>query len=156
MRVYTVVGELEGPAYVGDVVDMDAAMTASGLGTEETLSIVHADGEHSEWYWAREFPAAYSWLWASTAGLSDGAETVDFPFALSFSPDSEEVVLHAEGSWDLTEVESVEMLDVDGRMVMRTEAWTDRLPMSGYGPGLRIVRVRMKDGQMWSRGLVHP
>jgi len=156
MRVYTVVGELEGPAYVGDVADMDAAMTTSGLDTEEFLSIVHADGEHSEWYWAREFPAAYQWLWADVSTVLDMEGEDGAPFTLSFSPDSEDVQLHAADWLDRDAVVAVEMLDVDGRMVSRAKAWTDRLPMAGYGPGLRILRIRMADGSLWCRGLAHP
>lgn len=154
MRVYTVVGELEGPAYVGDVVDMDAAMTASGLGTDEYLTTVHADGEHSEWYWAREFPAAYQWLWAGTSGVDP--MDPDAPFSLAFSSDSQEVRILPGAAFASSDVLGMELLDVDGRMVHRVEGWTDRLPMSGYGPGLRIVRLILRDGRMLSKGIVHP
>ncbi|MGB0170951.1 MAG: alpha/beta hydrolase-fold protein [Flavobacteriales bacterium] len=160
MRVYTVVGELEGPAYVGDVVDMDAAMTSSGLETEEFLTVIHADGEHAEWYWAREFPAVYQWLWAngSASGMEDDitSDASGAPFTLAFSSDSQHILLRAAQHLDVGRVVSVEMLDVDGRMVLRSAGWTDRLPMSGYGPGLRVVRLRMDDGALWSRGLAHP
>ena len=155
MRVYTVVGELEGPAYVGDVVEMDAAMTASGLGTDEYLTSVHADGEHSEWYWAREFPDAYQWLWAGTAEV-DAPIHATGNFSLAFSSDSQQVRIIPAPGFDPGEVARMELLDVDGRMVFRAEGWTDRMPVSGYMPGLRIVRIVMADGRMLSKGLVHP
>lgn len=155
MRVYTVVGELEGPAYVGDVVEMDAAMTASGLGTDEYLTTVHADGEHSEWYWAREFPDAYQWLWAGTTEVN-GPNAMTGNFSLAFSSDSQQVRIIPDSGFDPGEVARMELLDVDGRMVFRAGGWTDRMPVSGYMPGLRIVRIVMADGRMLSKGIVHP
>lgn len=158
MRVCTVVGELEGPAYVGDVVEMDAAMTAAGLTSEEYWTTVHADGQHAEWYWAREFASVYQWLWSDVsldvapADSHAGA----WPFSLAFSAGHDEVRVQLHPDLVANQVAHVELLDVDGRSLLRTEGWSARLPMGGYGPGLRIVRLHMRDGLMWSRGLVYP
>jgi hypothetical protein len=37
-------------------------LQVAGFGEEELIMSTHADGEHSEWYWAREFLPAYEWL----------------------------------------------------------------------------------------------
>lgn len=158
MRVCTVVGELEGPAYVGDVVEMDAAMTAAGLGTEEYWTTVHADGQHAEWYWAREFATVYAWLWADAAlGIAaEDSRSGQWPFAVSFSEEHLYVQITLNGEVAVGDVEHVELLDVDGRSILRSNGWANQLPMGGYGPGLRIVRLHMKDGMTWSRGVVYP
>ncbi len=69
-RFYFVSGGLEGPQnqphlVVADQQRMVDTLAAAGwrVGTE-----IHAaapdDGRHSEWFWRREFPAAYRWLFA--------------------------------------------------------------------------------------------
>ena len=77
-------------------------------------------------------------------------------FSLAFSSDSQQVRIIPAPGFDPGEVARMELLDVDGRMVFRAEGWTDRMPVSGYMPGLRIVRIVMADGRMLSKGLVHP
>jgi predicted alpha/beta superfamily hydrolase len=71
-RMYFVSGAREGPpekprVVVADQQRMVETLAAAGwrVGTE-----VHAaapeDGQHSEWFWRREFPAAYRWLFSPT------------------------------------------------------------------------------------------
>lgn len=38
---------------------------AKGFSPERVSIKVHADGEHNEWYWRREFGQAYKWLFAN-------------------------------------------------------------------------------------------
>jgi metallo-beta-lactamase class B len=67
-RVYMVTGAQEGsePAvYVRDHQRMVDALVAAGFRPgAEVEAYVRADGTHSEWFWRREFPAAYRWLFA--------------------------------------------------------------------------------------------
>ena len=157
MRVCTVVGEREGPAYVGDVVTMDAAMTSSGLGTAEYWTTTHADGEHAEWYWAREFAEVYQWLWADeNLATAPANGTVAWPFSLSWSEGRMDIQVRLHPDVDPSKVTSVELLDPDGRRLVLTQGWKAALPMGGYGPGFRVVRVHMTDGTIWSRGLPYP
>jgi predicted alpha/beta superfamily hydrolase len=67
MRIYLIAGQLEGSsgAQIADMNTMYNTLRAAGFGEEEVLATPHADGQHSEWYWAREFPAAYEWLFRS-------------------------------------------------------------------------------------------
>ena len=75
---------------------------------------------------------------------------------MAFSTGHDEVRVQLHPDLVADQVAHVELLDVDGRSLLRTEGWSARLPMGGYGPGLRIVRLHMRDGLMWSRGLVYP
>ncbi|MBV9774887.1 MAG: phosphonate ABC transporter ATP-binding protein [Gemmatimonadetes bacterium] len=65
-RFYFVTGAQEGntpEAYVRDQARMVETLTVAGFrdGTEVTAA-VRPDGKHAEWFWRREFPAAYRWL----------------------------------------------------------------------------------------------
>ncbi len=69
-RIYLVSGGREGPPEDPGAVARDQArlvdtLAAAGfrVGSHVHAS-VPADGTHSEWFWRREFPAAYRWLFA--------------------------------------------------------------------------------------------
>jgi len=66
-RLYFVVGEQEandgGPAR--DQREVVATLDSAGFPVRTSVrSLVAADGKHAEWFWRREFPAAYQWLFA--------------------------------------------------------------------------------------------
>ena len=67
-RFYFVTGAREGsePAvYVRDHQRMVDTLAAAGFraGTQ-VRALIREDGAHSEWFWRREFPAAYRWLFS--------------------------------------------------------------------------------------------
>jgi predicted alpha/beta superfamily hydrolase len=43
---------------------MVETLAAGGFKTNDLQSVVSPDGQHAEWFWRREFPAAYKWLFA--------------------------------------------------------------------------------------------
>ncbi len=64
-RIYFVAGELETkdgePAR--DQLEMVDTLVAAGWRRDVNVrSLVSVDGKHSEWFWRREFPAAFQWL----------------------------------------------------------------------------------------------
>lgn len=89
-RFYFVTGAREGVApevYVRDQGRMVEALAALGCrrGTELSAA-VRPDGEHAEWFWRREFPVAYQWLFgagggARTAGHAEEAALLVSPAA---------------------------------------------------------------------------
>ncbi|MDB4951395.1 MAG: esterase [Gemmatimonadetes bacterium] len=70
-RIYFLMGGREGDtpdAAVADQRRMIGTLAAAGFRVGvEVDSVVRADGMHSEWFWRREFPAAYRWLFADRA-----------------------------------------------------------------------------------------
>lgn len=66
-KLYFVSGALEGQgdAYVRNQQQMIDTLAATGyVEGDDYVAYVRADGEHSEWFWRREFPAAVRWLFA--------------------------------------------------------------------------------------------
>ena len=68
-RIYFVSGALEGQpgedsgVYTRDQERMVETLVAAGFAPgAEVVAHVRADGTHSEWFWRREFAAAYGWL----------------------------------------------------------------------------------------------
>jgi metallo-beta-lactamase class B len=53
---------------LGQVAVVDS-LAAAGFDTAgDVRSLLPADGAHAEWFWRREFPAAYRWLFSGAAG----------------------------------------------------------------------------------------
>ena len=82
-RVYFLAGGQE-PNYVAT--DMQAvanAMVTAGFSTNEQKLVVVPNGDHSEWFWKQEFPAAYQWLFAgavtTTQQPDDTTDWVVYP-----------------------------------------------------------------------------
>ncbi|MBB4639604.1 alpha/beta hydrolase-fold protein [Longimicrobium terrae] len=66
-RIYMVTGEREGDTpliYANDHRRMADSLAAAGFPAADVYAGLRADGEHAEWFWRREFPAAYRWLFA--------------------------------------------------------------------------------------------
>ncbi len=62
-RTYSIAGSTEGSGSVAvNILKMDSMLIQSGYADNRTQHLIHQDGQHSEWYWAREFAEAYIWL----------------------------------------------------------------------------------------------
>ena len=65
-RVYFLAGGAEPSSVAANMNTVADAMFAAGFSADEQLRLVQSGGEHSEWFWAQEFPAAYLWLFPET------------------------------------------------------------------------------------------
>lgn len=62
LRFYFVAGDNESSTMVPLMFAMRDSLINAGMPADDIIVIHHADGQHSEWYWAREFGDAYKWL----------------------------------------------------------------------------------------------
>ena len=62
MSFYLMAGQQESASMVPKLSQMKSALLNAGFTNSEIKYVTHADGQHSEWYWRREFPNAYIWL----------------------------------------------------------------------------------------------
>ena len=69
---YMIAGALEGGKQVEDMEKMSSLIKTNGGEDNHVKVLSHSDGKHSEWYWAREFPKAYKWMFEKkTSPTSD-------------------------------------------------------------------------------------
>jgi predicted alpha/beta superfamily hydrolase len=62
-RIFQLAGQLEGNGSVVLAVNrMQDSLLANYLPPTALKTVIKADGQHSEWFWRREFGAAYRWL----------------------------------------------------------------------------------------------
>ncbi len=67
MQFYMLGGEQESASLIQDMEKMVTTLKTAGFTDDEIIMVTHADGEHSEWYWRREFPEAYQWLFDNSS-----------------------------------------------------------------------------------------
>lgn len=69
MRFYVLAGALESSNLVAQCTQLRSDLLTAGFTADEVQLVVKADGQHSEWFWRREFGAAYQWLFAQSTGF---------------------------------------------------------------------------------------
>jgi predicted alpha/beta superfamily hydrolase len=149
VKVYFLAGGAE-PAYVAsDMKAVSDAMKTAGFGDAEKRTLIPSDGQHSEWFWAREFPAAYTWLFAGAATSTKNKKRPK-KTGLQIFP-------NPAGSWvriaglEPGEPVDVQIVGADGRLwhdaTQRSDAalWTGDLPGGFY-----VVKLRTDDETGWT------
>jgi predicted alpha/beta superfamily hydrolase len=62
VKIYLVAGAKEGEQMVPDMARMRDLLIKKGIPSKNLKYAVHADGEHKEGFWRREFPGVFAWL----------------------------------------------------------------------------------------------
>ncbi len=76
MRIYQVMAQPEGLSHINRMQAMHDSLLEAGYDSADIKTVVTPDGAHSEWYWAREFEAAYLWLFRNiSTGLTNQRQT---------------------------------------------------------------------------------
>jgi len=129
---------------VEDMQEVSNAMITAGFGTEEQTFKVVADGKHAEWFWAREFPDAYEWLFADFSTSSYDPVQHAFPLEIFPNPASTWIRFAGAGENELIEFQ---IIGSDGKFWRDSTlhglapVWTGDLP-----PGFYVVKARRPDG----------
>jgi predicted alpha/beta superfamily hydrolase len=131
---------------VEDMQAVDIALSTAGFSASERLLNVVADGKHAEWFWAREFPDVYEWLFANFP-LSD-SEPEENTSALEIFPNPSSTWIRF-GDWGAGEKIQYLIIGSDGKIwsdsaIYNNEPiWTGELPAGFY-----FIKAR-KEGMGW-------
>ena len=133
VRIYLMGGANEGGNMVQKLQEMESTLESSGFVDEEDFTVVvHGDGQHSEWYWAREFGSVYEWLFAETV-VSTGEPQPGA--SLRVYPNPVDSVLQLSAPADL-----LRLFDASGRLWVQ-EVKTDRLNVGQLHPGTYFLET---------------
>ena len=87
MKFYLLAGDQEdNGSVVEDLNAMYNTLSNAGFTDEELFLLTHNDGQHSEWYWAREFPDGYEWLFSNSTATPAGEESPVIRVRISPNP----------------------------------------------------------------------
>ena len=62
VKFYFVAASAEGPQMASDIEKMNGILEAKGHHALNRRWLIQREGDHKEWFWKREFPAAYLFL----------------------------------------------------------------------------------------------
>ncbi len=135
MRFYFVAGDNESADMIEDMMSMVDILVAEGAASDDLRLLHHADGAHSEWYWAREYPAAYEWLFNGLILNNHPLRIVkDFIF-----PNSADNYLRIQ-----SEVMNVPYTIYSplGKVIRSSKSVRDSINISGLPPGFYFLEIR--------------
>lgn len=116
MKFYFVAGRNESAEMVPDIKQMYTLMYNQGFTNDEMDTVIKNDGQHAEWFWAREFPPCYQWLFANTSIFADEPEA-DSVFKIQPNPAQDK--LYLESKYPMKKIR-VQVYDVNGRKLLDT------------------------------------
>lgn len=139
MRIYLLAGQLEGSgSVVAQLNAMYDTLLQAGFSADELQIVTHSDGQHSEWYWAREFPAAYQWLFADVSATS--TREPQWVSTFSLYPNPADSVLHLSGI-DGVEKAAIVLYHISGRPVtpLHSVSEGETVDVSSLAPGMYVA-----------------
>ncbi len=140
MRIFFIAGDNESQTMIPLMIAMRDTLLSLGMDPED-LQLVHdADGAHSEWYWAREFPMVYEWLFDDLL-----LDTKDPDISVSFTyPNPADQYLKVQNEFKEFDFS---IYTADGMMIRTGHATNDTIDVSRLHPGLYFLLMQGDGGQ---------
>ena len=137
-RVYHLGGQTESSRLVNDINTIAGSLVTKGLNSTDSRIKIDADGAHSEWYWRREFSAAYQWLFPNVATSTNDRLT---DRSLQFYPNPAQQSVQVKGySFQLND--QVSIVSIHGiRMKNVTNIRGGIIPITNLPPGLYFLQI---------------
>lgn len=153
MKIYLLAGQLEGNgSVVADINAMYDTFRQAGFSETELRKVTHSDGQHSEWYWAREFPVAYQWLFADVTTTSTSSPEQEA--RLRLYPNPADSVLYLSGYENPDQLSAV-VYHISGKTALRRRAFNNgSLDVSRLAPGTYTVVIFEKNKPLATQKVV--
>ncbi len=123
IRFFHISGANESASMVGLMQRYDSLLATEGYSNVDRKLVVKADGAHSEWFWKREFPEAFTWLISGPVGMQAGL-IAKLNNATTIYPNPVQTTLSIKAEHI---IDSVQLLDNLGRLV-----YTQQLNTNNY------------------------
>ncbi len=146
-RTYFLAGGQE-PAYVST--DMGAvanAMLSTGVPASEISLNTVGDGQHSEWFWAREFPAGYQWLFKNSTATGEISEASGW----EIYPNPAGDLLRVAGLGEFQRLD-FQILGIDGRVWRDSSATlAEPIKVGNLPPGMYFLKLKFEGKELGVR-----
>lgn len=113
IRFFHISGANESASMVALMQRYDSLLAAKGYAIADRKLVVKADGAHSEWFWKREFPDAFTWLISGPVGMQAGL-IAKLNKATTIYPNPVQTTLSIRAEHV---IDSVQLIDNLGRIV---------------------------------------
>lgn len=139
-RIYMLCGTPEGGGTVEkDMKQMYQTLMEAGFDTAEVKFEVRADGQHSEWFWRREFTDAYKWLFETDANAVEYSSNDNLPFVLTPMPFAETFAIQ----WKVpTKTYTISIFSSTGQNVFFQILNSDKeINITGFPKGIYLLII---------------
>lgn len=143
MKIYLMGGEQESSSLIQELQTMRTTLLNAGFGESEIELLTHVDGQHSEWYWKREFPDAYLWLFNDVINAVNKASSTK---GIKISPNPVEDTLYIQASFVL-EGGIANIYSLDGKLLFAYKVSLDgSIGVQNLKNGIYILEI-LKGGE---------
>ena len=151
MRYYFMSGTNEDTDMVPQMQQMVSLLRGVGYTNEELNIVTKTDGQHSEWFWAREFSDGYKWLFReTTSGTSGGI----LDKKIKLFPNPTDSILNLETTENVA-FANVEIYDILGRLMHIEPLSSNRLVQVNYlKSGTYILRLTRSNELLFVKNFV--
>lgn len=135
MKFFILAGAQESANLVAQVTQLKNDLLANGFTASEVELVIKADGQHSEWFWRREFKPAYQWLFSTaTAQIEQVVQQLDvYP-----NPATDRVYVALSDH----QAAFYQLIDLQGRVVRNGNMVAgDSISLAGVTAGLYQLRL---------------
>lgn len=143
VRIALIAGEMESASMVPQLNAMYNTLLAAGFAETELLIETHEDGTHSEWYWRREFPGTYQWLFQNISTLDSSLELSDIKFWPNPAQDEVTIQNLPGGSNDW----NASIFNAQGQRVSVQAVRSGQLALHQVPGGPYFILLRSTEGQ---------
>lgn len=147
IRLYLLAGQQEdNGSVVQDIDKMEQTLYQAGFSTYEVKKVTHYDGQHSEWYWNREFIGAYQWLFSDIQATR--AYNVVVPPLIRIYPNPAKGILNIENYEQLAGA-NIRLYDLKSNLILEKNITQKSVSIKGLLSGVYIVTI-LRDGALLS------
>ena len=139
---------MESATMVPQLNAMYSTLQAAGFADTELLIETHPDGTHSEWYWRREFPGTYQWLFQNISTLDTSLEVED----LHYWPNPARDQVHIQNLPNGTSGWEASIFNTQGQQLHNRTLEDGQIKLSELPVGPYFILLQSKNGH-WA--LIH-
>lgn len=141
MRIYMLAGGQESATMIPNMMAMQDTLLANGFPGSEIRTVTKSDGEHSEWFWAREFAEAFKWLFSGT--LTSTSPTVAPAPTMHIVPGPIRDSFAVRADFPVFRPIGLVFRDLNGKEVLRREVQNGvRVSVPELAAGIYVAEMR--------------
>lgn len=141
-RIYHVCGTNEGNGSVlEDQNDMINSLNQVGYDSGQLEDLDWIDGQHSEWFWDREFPAAADWLFICLSNTTNISQSI---YRVYPNPASDFLIIENKNDQP---IDSIQVFNLEGKMVLNQVPNISnnvQISLSGLRAGTYTIKVKLR------------
>ena len=137
MRYYFMAGTNEDANLVAQMTRMTNILRGLGYTEDEMKTVLKTDGQHAEWFWAREYGDGYKWLFREGTSKTDVGR---IDTKVKVFPNPTDSFLRIESAENLDFV-NLEIYDILGRLMRYEPLRSDKqLDVSYFKSGVYLLK----------------